>query len=183
MKENFSLQFALLLGRGMEINMKKKFISVILSLGIIGSFWIPFGSTVHAEETMVPGYHEYVETESESIDHWYAISRGTYLKEGISGIKDSGKGRVSVSGTTFAHVICDTIRVSIYLDESTDGGNSFGQIGSYYFSENDTATCYGNKTNISATSGRYYMVRGGHSATKGSNTEMTTTQTKTLKCS
>ncbi len=164
------------------MKIKKKVISIVLSLVVIESLWLS-GITVNAEETMLPGYHEHIETENESIDHWYGISRGTYLKEGICGIKDAGKGKVSVSGTTFAHAVCDTVRVSVYLDESTDGGGTFEQIGGYYFSENNTATCYGNKTNISVTSGRYYMARGGHSVTKGSDTEMTTTKTRALKCS
>lgn len=163
--------------------MKKIIFSLFFSLAIIGGLWIPQGLRVEAEETDVFGIHEYVETEKESIDHWYGVARGTYLKEGICGIKDAGSGKVSVSGTTFAHSVCDTVRVSVYLDESSDGGKSFGQIGSYYFSESKTATCHGSKANISVTSGWYYMARGGHSVTKGSDTEMTTTQTRALKCS
>ena len=162
---------------------KKRIFSLLLSLIMLGCVWLPLGVTVYAEEIVMPGYHEYIVTETESIDHWYGIARGTYLKEGISTIKDAGTGKVSVSGTTTAHVVCDTVKVGIYLDESSDGGKSFGQIGSYYFSRDNASSCYGSKTNIAVTSGRYYMARGGHSATKGSNTEMMTTQTKALKCS
>ena len=163
--------------------MSNKMCSFFLSLMLVCGTWLPFTITVQTEEIEASGYYEYVETEKESITYWYGIARGTYLKEGICGIKDSGKGRISVSGTTFAHVVCDTIKVGIYLDESSDGGNSFDQIGSYYFSENDTATCYGSKTNISVTSGRWYVARGGHTATKGSITESTTTRTKAIKSS
>lgn len=165
------------------MDIKKRKISVVLSLLLIISTWVSLGARVYAEDVPVPGYHEYTVTENESIDHWYGIARGTYLKEGICGIKDAGSGKVSVSGTTFAHVVCDTVRASVYLDESTDGGKSFGQIGSYYFSEKNTATCYGNKINILVTSGRHYMARGGHSATKGSTTESTTTRTGVLTAS
>lgn len=163
--------------------MKKKIFSLFFSLTIIGTLWGPQGLKVQAEETDVFGVHEFVDTEKESIDHWYGMAKGTYLKEGICGIKDAGSGKVSVSGTTFAHSVCDAVKVSVYLDESTDGGTSFGQIGSYYFSEKNTATCHGSKAGISVTSGRYYMARGGHSATKGSDTEMTTTKTRAIKCS
>ncbi|MCI9384690.1 MAG: hypothetical protein HFI24_10890, partial [Lachnospiraceae bacterium] len=121
--------------------MKKKLFFLIFNMFLVGGLWSPQALNVYAQEIEIPGYHEYFETEKESIDHWYGIARGTYLKEGICGIKDAGKGRVSVSGTTFAHAVCDTIKVGVYLDESTDGGKSFGQIGSYYFSENNTATC------------------------------------------
>lgn len=162
---------------------QKKLLSILLGLVIIGGLCLPTKLVVYAEEIEVPGYYEYIETEGESIVHWYGITRGTYLKEGICGIKDAGKGKVSVSGTTTAHRVCDTIRVSVYLDESADSGQSFSQIGSYYFSENNTATCYGSKTNISVTSGWWYMVRGGHSATKGSTTESIVSNTRALKAS
>lgn len=162
---------------------KRKLFLIILGLLAMGNLWTISGIKVYAEETTIPGYHEYIVTENESIDHWYGIAKGTYLKEGICGIKDAGKGKVSVSGTTFAHVVCDAVRVSVHLDESSDGGKSFGQIGSYYFSRENASSCYGNKTDISVTSGWYYMARGGHSATKGSDTEMTTTQSRALKCS
>lgn len=163
-------------------NMKKT-ISFFLGIALIGILWLPIELIANAEEVIVPGYHEYTETESEMIDHWYGIARGIYLKDGTCGIKDSGNGKVSISGTTTAHSVCDTIKVSIHLDESSDGGKTFGQIGAYYFSRNNASNCYGSKTNISVTSGWHYMARGGHSATKGSDTEMTTTRTGVLKCS
>lgn len=162
---------------------KKRALSILLSFLIFGGLWLPLELTVHAEETEAFGYHEYIETKGESIDHWYGVARGTYLKEGICTIKDEGAGKVSVSGTTTAHAVCDKIKVGVYLDESSDGGQTFGQIGSYYFSRENASNCHGNKTNISVTTGRYYMARGGHSAIKGSITETTTTKTRALKCS
>jgi|MucameStandDraft_1065616.scaffolds.fasta_scaffold12632_2 hypothetical protein len=161
----------------------KKILSIILTLVITGSLWSTGKMVVYAEETTVPGYCEYIETEEESIVYWYGVARGTYLKEGICGIKDAGKGKVSVSGTTTAHSVCDTIRVSVYLDESSDGGQSFGQIGSYYFSRDNASNCYGSKTNITVTSSLHYMARGSHSVTEGSKTESTTTRTGVLKAS
>lgn len=162
---------------------KKRLLSILLSLTMTGSMWLSAKLVVNAEEIEVPGYCEYTETEEESIVHWYAIARGTYLKDSICGIKDAGKGKVSISGTTTAHKVCDTVRVSIYLDESSDDGKTFGQIGSYYFSENNTSSCHGSKANISVTSSWCYMVRGGHSVTKGSTTESTVTNTRVLRVS
>ena len=161
----------------------KKVTIVFYSIILIGILWIPSNLIVNAEEIIVPGYHEYTETEDEKIDHWYGIARGTYLKDGTCGIKNAGTGKVSVSGTTTAHKVCDKIRVAIYLDESSDGGKSFGQIGSYYFSEDNTTSCHGSKTNISVTSGWHYMARGGHGAIKGSVSETTATHTGVLKAS
>ena len=139
--------------------------------------------TSNAEEVTVPGYHEYVTTEDEVIDTWYGISRGTYLQSGTSGLKDAGKAKVSVSGTTNAHSVCDSVKVGVYLDESLDGGKNFGTIGSYYFEEKNTSSCHGSKANISVTSGRKYLVRGVHSVTEGSTTETSSTQTGVLTAS
>ncbi len=156
--------------------MKKKIISVFFSLSLIGFLWLPMELVVSAEELVVPGYHEYKEADDEKIDHWYGVSRGTYLKDGTCGIKRGGTGKVSVSGTTTAHRVCDKVRVSVYLDESSDGGSTYGQIGSYYFSEENTTSCHGSKIDISVTSSRTYRARGGHSVTKGSTTESTDTR-------
>lgn len=145
--------------------------------------WFPIKFNVFAEEVQVPGYCEYTESEGETIVHWYGVARGTYLKEGICGIVKAGKGRVTVSTTTTAHRVCDTVRASVSLDESSDGGTTFSQIGSYYFTEKDTSSCHGSKADIPVTSGWWYMARGGHSVTKGSTTESTTTRSRALTAS
>ena len=131
----------------------------------------------------MPGYHEYLNSEDEIIDTWYGIARGTYLCDATSGIKRAGSGLVSVSGTTNAHSKCDSVKVGIHLDESTNGGESFGTIASYYFKEENTTSCHGSKANISVTKGYKYRVRGGHSVTKGSTTETTTTKAGVLVAS
>ena len=162
---------------------QRKMVSAFLCVMLVVGLWIPDGLTANAEEMVVPGYHEYTETEEECIDHWYGIERGVYLKESICGIKDAGTGKVSISGTTTAHAICDTVKVGIYLDESSNGGKTFSQIGSYYFSRENVSSCHGSKTSISVKSGWHYMARGGHSVSKDSKTESTTTNTGVLTAS
>lgn len=146
-------------------------------------YWNVQTLTSQAEEITLPGYHESITTENEVIDSWYGIARGSYLQSGTVGLKSAATARVSVSGTTNAHSTCDIVKVGVYLDESLDGGNSFGTIGSYYFEERNTTSCYGSKSNISVTSGRWYCVRGVHSVTEGSTTEVTSTRTASLKAS
>lgn len=77
---------------------KKRLLSILLSLTMTGSMWLSAKLVVNAEEIEVPGYCEYTETEEESIVHWYAIARGTYLKDSICGIKDAGKEEWHVEG-------------------------------------------------------------------------------------
>lgn len=162
--------------------MKKKII-----VAICGMFAVCFSSiptlTSQAAEITVPGYHEYVTTENEVIDTWYGIARGTYLQSGTVGLKSAGTGKVNVSGTTNANSVCDKVKAAVYLDESDDGGKSFGTIGSYYFEKQNTSTCHGSKANIPVTSGWWYCVRGVHTVTEGSTTETISTQTKAMKAS
>lgn len=156
----------------------------LMALGVLlaGGMWSGQSMIGHAEEESA-GYHEYVTTEDEAIDNWYAIARGTYLRGGTSGIKRAGTALVSVSGTTNANSVCDKVKVSVHLDESSDGGSHFGTIGNYYFQEDNTTSCHGSKANISVTKGWKYRVRGGHSVTEGSTTESSSTCTNTLTAS
>ena len=161
----------------------RKAAQIVICSFLVMCLWNSQALTSKAEEVVVPGYHEYITTEKEAIDNWYGIARGTYLQSGTSGIVDAGKAKVSVSGTTNAHSVCDKVKVAVYLDESDDGGKSFGTIGSYYFEEQNTTSCYGSKSNISVTSGWWYCVRGVHSVTEGSKTETTDTHTASIKAS
>ncbi len=163
-------------------NIKKTTVAIIGLLAMI-CLWGNQVLISKAEEVTVPGYHEYVTTENEVIDTWYGVARGTYLQSGTSGLVSAGKGKVNVSGTTNAHSVCDKLKVAVYLDESDDGGSSFGTIGSYYFERSNASTCYGSKSGISVTSGWWYCVRGVHTAIEGSTAETTSTQTKAMKAS
>ena len=154
---------------------KKRIAMAMMGLLLVGGLCKTETIISHAED--MAGYHEYVTTEDEAIDTWYGIARGTYLRDGTSGIKKAGSGLVSVSGTTTAYSACNEVRASVHLDESSDGGNHFGNIASYYFKETGTTPCHGSKANISVTKGYKYCVRGGHSVTEGSKTESTTTAT------
>lgn len=165
------------------MRIKKTAISIFLSLSLMAFLWIPADLCANAEKVSVAVVHEYTTTEEEAIDSWFAISRGIYLREGTCTVKRAGTGKVSVSGTTTAHSVCDKVKVGVYLDESSNGGSSFGQIGSYYFSESEASSCHGSKTNISVTSGWMYCARAGHSVTEGSTTESTTSNTNAITAS
>ncbi|OUQ15529.1 DUF6147 family protein [Lachnoclostridium sp. An138] len=162
--------------------MKKIVTRIVCFLFVIG-LWNIQSLSSQAAEITVPGYHEYITTEEEVIDTWYGIARGTYLQSGTVGLKSAGTGKVNVSGLTNANSVCDKVKAAVYLDESDDGGKSFGTIGSYYFEEKNTSSCYGSKSNISVTSGWWYCVRGVHTVTEGSTTETISTQTKAMKAS
>ena len=156
---------------------------ICMGLCMMAGLWNMQGLVGHAETVEVPGYHRYTTTETEAIDEWFGIARGTYLRGGICGIKDAGRAKVSISATTNAHTRCDSVKVGLYLDESLDGGGSFGTIGIYHFTEENATSCYGSKSNIEVTSGRKYRSRGVHSVKEGSKIETTDTCSGTLTAS
>ena len=161
----------------------KKVFVIGLSLFLGVCIWNSQELTSRAEEIVPPGYHVYTTMEDEVIDTWYGISRGTYLIRGTVGLVEAGKGKVNVSGSTDARSVCDTVKVAVYLDESSNKTTGYGTIGSYYYTEENTRSCYGSKSNISVTSGWWYMVRGVHSVTEGSTIETTSTQTYAMQAS
>ncbi len=160
---------------------KKKIAMVMMSFMLLGGLCNIGAITSHAED--MPGYHEYVNTEDEAIDTWYGIARGTYLRDGTTGIKRSGTCLISISGTTTANKVCDKVKVGLHFDESSNGGSSFSNIGNYYFQESDTSSCHGSKADISVTKGYKYRVRGVHTAVKGSTVETTDTSAGVLTAS
>lgn len=160
---------------------KKRIAMAMMGFMLLGGICNIGTITSHAED--MPGYHEYVNTEDEAIDTWYGIARGTYLRDGTSGIKRSGTCLVSVSGTTNAYSTCDYVKVGVHLDESSDGGSHFGNIASYYFQAKNAKTCHGSKADISVTKGYKYRVRGVHSVTKGTTTETSDTSAGVLTAS
>lgn len=135
---------------------------------------------VHAEE--IAGYHEKTVTEETAEDTWYSVGRGVYLAFGTAKVMRDGKAKVTISGSTNAHSICEELRLSVYLDESADN-KSYGTIGAYHFSEKNDASVSGGEKQIRVTSGYYYRTRGVHSVFQGETRETTDTCTDAITAS
>lgn len=158
----------------------KRIMFVISGLVIAG---ICFGVIkVPVQAGNIAGYHEKTVTEEEAVDTWYSVARGTYLSYGSAKIKRAGTGKVTISGSTMAHSICDELKLALYLDESSNNDN-YGTIGIYHYSETNDASVSGGEADICVTSGWYYSVRGVHSVTEGSVTEITDTCTDAITAS
>lgn len=135
---------------------------------------------VCAEE--IAGYHEKTRTEEEAMDTWYSVGRGVYLAFGTAKVMREDKGRVTISGSTNAHSICEELRLALYLDESVDNKN-YGTIGVYHFTEENDASVSGGEKGIRAQSGYYYSVRGVHTVIHGGTRETTDTCTDAITAS
>lgn len=153
------------------LTMVSSLLSVIMCFSIVAF-------PVYAEE--IATYHDKTVTETEAEDTWYAIARGTYLAYGTGKVKQAGKAKVSISGSTNATQICDTLKLALYLDESSDN-KKYGTIGIYHYSDSKDISVSGYESNISVTSGYYYSVRGVHSVTHNGKTETTDSYTDAIK--
>lgn len=158
----------------------KRSLSVVLGLLLSAAFFSKTIVSVYAMEIM--GYHEKTVTENEAEDTWYAAVRGTYLAVGTTKIKRAGAGKVSISGTTSATRVCDTLKVAVYLDESSNN-SSYGTIGVYHYTGKNDISVSGYETDIRVTSGYYYSVRGVHSVTHNGTTETTDSCTDAITAS
>lgn len=153
--------------------------AMIICLSCIMMFGNCLG--VFAEETNPAGYHIYDVQENEVSDTWYSVAKGAYLHSGIARLKEGDSAGYAVcSGHTFAHMDCDRLYVRIYLDQSDNGTDGWGNV-NYW-----TGEAF-NTSFVSASSGsykvdryNYYSVQGAHSVTEGELTESTNTGTNAI---
>ncbi len=156
------------------------FFSVALGLLSVAMCFSTTTFSVSAKEIVV--YHEKSFIEDEAEDTWYAVARGAYLSFGTTKVKRDGTGRVSISGTTNATRICDTLKLALYLDESSNN-SSYGTIATYHYSNKNDVSVSGYETGIRVTSGYYYSLRGVHSVTYNGTTETTDSCTDAITAS
>lgn len=107
--------------------------------------------------------------DNESLGTYKSIARSTYLLEGFVRITNNGNGHVGIFGGTECNVICNTVKLNIYLERSNGDGNFY----SYQKWENidyNEASLYMSKE-VKVEKGYYYRLRGYHSCTKSGVTE------------
>ena len=140
------------------------------------------GSSVvaSAEESHPAGYHVYDVQEDEVMDTWYGIERGTYLRSGITKLKEYDTGYALGSGHTFAHTTCDRVYVRIYLDQSENGTSGWGNVNYWTGEAFETGMVSVSSSSYKITRDQYYRVQGAHSVTEGGFTESTNTCTNAL---
>jgi len=147
-----------------------------------------FGSSIAAcaeelEEIEEPaGYHVYEVNENEATDTWYGVGRGDYLQAGIAKLLEGKPGYALGSGTTLSHFASDRLYVGIFLDESdTAKAGEWGTVDYWTKEDFDCSICMLQGDYYKAGKGKYYRVRGVHSATQDGITETTSTCTDALK--
>ena len=107
--------------------------------------------------------------ETEAFGNYQSVARSTYLHQGFVRITNNGNGYVGIAGGTECNVLCNTIKLNVYLERSSGDGNFY----SYEKWENvdyNEASLYMSKE-VKVEKGYYYRLRGYHSCTKSGVTE------------
>ncbi|WP_461874086.1 DUF6147 family protein [Fusicatenibacter sp.] len=105
----------------------------------------------------------------EAFGNYQSVARSTYLHQGFVRITNNGNGYVGIGAGTECNVICNTVKLNVYLERSSGDGNFY----SYKKWENvayNEASLYLDKE-VKVEKGYYYRLRGYHSCTKNGVTE------------
>lgn len=95
--------------------------------------------------------------------------RNSYLAQGFIKITNNGNGVVGIGGSTSCYVICDVVKLNLYLERSK-GDSNFSSYKSFtYTTYNDSTLTRG--MNYAVEKGYYYRLRGYHYASKNGKAE------------
>ena len=63
--------------------------------------------------------------ETEAFGNYQSVARSTNLLQGFVRITNNGNGYVGIAGGTECNVLCNTIKLNVYLERSSGDGNFY----------------------------------------------------------
>lgn len=132
--------------------MKKKILSMMCALAIIGGTFIGTGVDTKASETVIVDGSELTNAE-QSVGKTATGARGIHTLEGECCVTKKGKGKIYVSAATTAHHKVDFIQACLRVDRYNPSTGRWGQI--HY--QEGTA-----RNNFFVDTGRTLDVKGGY---------------------
>lgn len=156
----------------------KRLFSLVLSMALLlGCFQM----NAFAQETTYPKVsHTYTTTEDFASDDWQVDLRGAYLGNGTSSIAKPDSSHANISGCTNATRKVDTVRLTLYLEQSESYATGYSNYKTYSYSANNVYSLVKEISNISVERGYYYRVRGVHSVTHNGTIECTDSVTNPI---
>lgn len=147
--------------------MKKRILSVLCSLTMLGSILLNIPLEVNAENTknaefVVDGSHLTYEEYSYGTSSNPAL-RGEHLMTGDSIITKTGNGKIYTYGETTANHDVDFVAVIVYVDRYHEDTEKWGQIDGRVKDARDTYYVISTKT-LMVDRGYFYRVRSEHFA-------------------
>lgn len=156
----------------------KRLLSLVLSMALLlGCFQM----NAFAQETTYPKVsHTYTTTEDFASDDWQVDLRGAYLGNGTSSIAKPDSSHANISGCTNATRSVDTVRLTLYLEQSESYATGYSTYKTYSYSANNVYSLVKEISNISVERGYYYRVTGVHSVTHNGTIECTNSVTNPI---
>ena len=102
----------------------------------------------------------------------------SYLYGGNATISDAGGGKVTLYANTKAAVVCDTVKVDIYLQYYSDG--AWVYVNNFNYTVKNVSYIARSRT-VSVTKGRYYRIKCYHEITKNGLRERCVSVTNGIK--
>lgn len=156
--------------------MKKKFFNrVALLCAIVAATMFAPSDSVFAGSNGSSLYDDVTQV----TDKTTVLTRGNFLAYGAVTMNKVSSTRLELVGETQAYQICDKLYVDLYLERSTDGGETFKAYREFNFEEANDSHLSGDIILI-VPSNCYYRLSGRHTAVVGQDGEFVTTQTEAL---
>lgn len=153
--------------------MKKKFFKKVSTAILAGMLAVLSAMPVSAAsllDEVTP-----LETDADfAEDTEYGLMRGNYLNFGKTQIKKLSSNKVNVYGISQGHRLCDTMYLSLYLEQKVNGSYTTYKMWDFT-KKNDSYV--DQSINVIVPRGYYYRVRGYHAAKEGRIRESATTMT------
>lgn len=102
----------------------------------------------------------------------------TYMYGGYAKISNAGDGKVAMYANTEAGVVCDMVKVDIYLQYYSNG--AWNYVNNFNYTVKNTSYIARSRT-VSVTKGRYYRIKCYHAITKNGIKESCTSATNGIK--
>lgn len=157
----------------------KKFLAVILSLISILSFSISASAEENWQDLLGTVVDGSVLTDAKDSTGYAReqMTRGYYLSDGSSYIRDEGNGIIYIAGSTYCYRTADEVEANVYLQRLVNG--SWATVTYQYHSEYNTYYAH-NGFYIKVEPGYYYRTATAHIVSKGDTIETLTSKTDGL---
>ena len=148
--------------------MKKRFLSFVISTGILCGIFGIAATDVEASENVqkkVDGSYLTMDDSSSGISS-NGLTRGKHMMTGECSISKAGTNRVYAFGATTANHEVDFLAVIVYVDQYDEASDEWWQVDAWMVEDANDYFVYTGKT-ITVDRGYYYRVHADHFVQEG----------------
>lgn len=147
--------------------MKKRIVSMIVSLGILcGVFSVSVTNVQASEHELKKVDGSYLTLEDSSTGSSSDKTRGTHMMTGECSISKAGRDEIYCYGSTTANHEVDYLAVLVYVDQYQEDTGEWGQIDAWVQEATNDYFVITDKT-LEVPRGYYYRVHADHFVVKG----------------